>query len=749
MAQDLELIKQLDIEVEKQTGKKLNKFSLGDKEKTFNFFTVDPEGHVVDIGFNHIKKMDALLPIIIKFQHLKLLVLFDIKLIDISCLKELKELNGLALGESKISDITSLKELQGLTELNLADNQISDISGLLKLKNLTILDLRENKIIHLPPETLDLGLEIKWHREGGENETGLFLGDNPLESPPPEIVKKGTEAVREYFKAMEGEKQALKEVKVLLVGDGAAGKTSLVKQLRGVPFDKNESQTHGINIASWTTGPDDFKINVRLWDFGGQEIMHATHQFFLSKRSLYILVLNSRKDEKTEYWLNHVQTFGGASPVIVVLNKIDENPGFDVNRRFLQEKYPNIKGFYSVSCAKGKGIAAFKKALNQELANVELIRTTWAKKWFNVKSRLEHMKENFITYDHYRQICAEEKIPGEAAQDTLVDFLNDLGVILHFKDFHLEDTQVLEPRWITTSVYKIINSPILAAGHGTLALASLKEILKSVPGEQPVFHYPADKYPYIIQLMKKFELCYALDDEHILVPDLLAVAEPQTGFDRKDALEFRYHYNFMPKSIMPRFMVKRQKDIKDELRWRTGVVLEDKGCEATALVKADEREQKIYISVAGTRKRDYFSVIRKTFQDIHDSFEKLAVEEWIPLPDNDKVAVEYRELLGYEKTGRDEIFIGKLEKSYSVAKLLSGIEKPEDRQGRELRPIEKIIAVQVEQQQPAPDKKKHFPIFWKTAAGIGGLIAFLAALVAIFDSQTARNFWTWFASLLK
>jgi internalin A len=96
------------------------------------------------------------------------------------------------------------------------------------------------------------------------------------------------------------------------------------------------------------------------------------------------------------------------------------------------------------------------------------------------------MEENFISYDRYREICAEEKIPGYAAQDTLVDFLNDLGVILHFKDFHLQETQVLEPRWITTAVYKIINSPILAAGHGVLALSSLGEILKPAPVKNPV-----------------------------------------------------------------------------------------------------------------------------------------------------------------------------------------------------------------------------------------------------------------------
>ena len=41
----------------------------------------------------------------------------------------------------------------------------------------------------MPAEFLDLGLEIKWDNYGGE---GIYLADNPLESPPVEIIKKGS-----------------------------------------------------------------------------------------------------------------------------------------------------------------------------------------------------------------------------------------------------------------------------------------------------------------------------------------------------------------------------------------------------------------------------------------------------------------------------------------------------------------------------------------------------------------------------
>jgi small GTP-binding protein len=377
---------------------------------------------------------------------------------------ELKNLTTLFLTRNQLERLPAeIGELKNLITLFLSDNQLKTLPAEIgELKNLTMLNLSRNQLERLPAEIGEL-----------KNLTELGLSENPLKSPPPEIAKRGIKAIKSYFKSLEPETQALNEVKVLLVGDGGAGKTSLVKQLLGEEFDKHELQTHGINIRNRKVKD----ILVHFWDFGGQEIMHATHQFFLSKRSLYILVLDGRRDEKTEYWLKHIESFGGDSPILVVLNKIDENPSFEVNRKFLQEKYKGIKGFYRVSCAKREGIDVIAAALSNALANVELIETPWPKTWFNVKTQLEAMTENFISIDGYKEMCTKENIAEEASQDTLLDFLNDLGVMLHFKDIDLLDTNVLEPKWVTNAVYRIINSEELAECNGLLRLDLLDKIL--------------------------------------------------------------------------------------------------------------------------------------------------------------------------------------------------------------------------------------------------------------------------------
>jgi internalin A len=91
------------------------------------------------------------------------------------------------------------------------------------------------------------------------------------------------------------------------VGFGGVGKTSIVNRLVYDRFDHQEKKTDGIAITEW-----DFRlyqreeVRLHIWDFGGQEIMHATHQFFLTQRSLYVLVIDGRQgreDDNAEYWL--------------------------------------------------------------------------------------------------------------------------------------------------------------------------------------------------------------------------------------------------------------------------------------------------------------------------------------------------------------------------------------------------------------------------------------------------------------
>ncbi|UCH94370.1 MAG: leucine-rich repeat domain-containing protein, partial [Candidatus Aminicenantes bacterium] len=238
---------------------------------------------------------------------------------------------GLNLYNAKLADISFLKDFHHLTHLDLSSNQIADISPLKGLKSLNKLVLDNNKITQLPIEFVEQGMEIKWEDDYRD---GIILEGNPLEIPPIEIVKQGTKAVRNYFKELIKESVHLLHAKLLIVGNGEVGKTTLMKKLKDNNFKVKvgkESSTHGINIVPWELKcpfkqNHAEKVKINFWDFGGQDIYHATHQFFLTKRSLYLFVWEARKEEESrsfDYWLNIIKLLSANSPVIVVMNKYD------------------------------------------------------------------------------------------------------------------------------------------------------------------------------------------------------------------------------------------------------------------------------------------------------------------------------------------------------------------------------------------------------------------------------------------
>jgi hypothetical protein len=204
---------------------------------------------------------------------------------------------------------------------------------------------------------------------------------------------------------------------------------------------------------------------------------------------------------------------------------------------------------------------------------------------------------------------------------------------------------------------------------------------------------------------------------------------------------------------MPRFIVRNHMDIKDKLNWRTGVVLENKGFNAAAVIKADHREKLIHIYVDGNQKRDYFAVLLNTFREINRSFEQIDAKECVPLPDNPGISVGYLHLVRLEKMGDMEFLPDGAEKKYNVKELLDGI-KPIQARQKDLEQFFKEGKLEIIVQPPPPPLPVKDPKpkgFWqktlrlgKAIAAVIGILAVLlgaaAALFALLDSASFKAF---------
>ena len=608
---------------------------------------------------------------------------------------KLQNLISLDLGDNQLSDLPpEIVKLQKLTSLYLYGNQLSYLPPeIVKLQNLTFLYLGNNHLSQFPKALLDLNIEVKWDTYPWNE--GIHVEDNPFQTPPVEIVKQGRQAIIDYYAALEEEPdepdRLLNESKLILIGDGGVGKTSLVKRLLGQDFNPQESQTHGININTLSLKHNDNNIKFHCWDFGGQQIMHATHQFFLSKRCLYLLVLDSRRETQVDYWLKHIQAFGKNSPVIIVINKIDENPNFDLQQRKLKKYYSNLKHICRISCATQQGISELNNAIQNTLPYIELLNTVFPEKWFKVKTAITEQakKTNFTSYEHYVDICQANGITKESEQNTLINFLHELGLINHFQDRWLRETNVINPQWITEAIYTIINAPQLA-GNGKLHREDLKTLLDNDT-------YPVRKHDYIIELMKKFELCYPINKDEYLLPDLFPIQEPDFKFDEKQALHFILEYDFLPKSIFIRFIVRMHSHILDNTYWHSGILLNDRASGTTALVETVSN--RLELKLTGPQKREYLVILRFVLTNIHNSFSHLSITEKIGLSDN--ITVNYDYLVTLAEDGQTKYRPPENpEKQYNIKDLLGIVAAPASETKTMLQKIIKILETQgIEQEK--------------------------------------------------
>ncbi|MHC4352399.1 MAG: leucine-rich repeat domain-containing protein, partial [Planctomycetota bacterium] len=387
---------------------------------------------------------------------------------------ELAQLTNLTILDLRRNQLlcipAELAQLAKLTRLNLEDNRLTSLPAEIgRLKNLRVLSLDNNRLDSLPSEIGQLTNLITLRVERNELTSApvelggltklerLDLGGNPLESPPLEVVAKGVDEIRNYLRQLGKEgKDHLYEAKLLIVGEAGAGKTSLAKKIEDADYRlrKDQGSTLGIDVIEWhfkMDGGQDFRVNI--WDFGGQQIYHATHQFFMTKRSLYALVADERKEDTDfDYWLNVVELLSDSSPVLIVQNEKQDRHR-EINEHALKGQFGNIKEILATNLATRRGLPEVCKEIRHCISGLPHVGTELPKTWVKVREALEKEERNYISLDEYLDICGKNGFAQEKDKLQLSGYLHDLGVCLHFQnDLLLRKTVILKPEWGTDAV---------------------------------------------------------------------------------------------------------------------------------------------------------------------------------------------------------------------------------------------------------------------------------------------------------
>ena len=434
----------------------------------------------------------------------------------------------------------------------------------------------------------------------------------------------------EYINNLEDKTDYLYEAKLIIIGEGGAGKTTLAKKIENPDYQlrNDEKSTEGIDVIQWQFSLDndrDFKVNI--WDFGGQEIYYATHQFFLTKRSLYILVADtSKEDTDFYYWLNAVELLSDNSPLIIITNEKD-NRQRKVNERTLKAQFPNLKNILATNLATNKGLDEIIRQIKDQMLSLSHIGSAFPKNWTKVRKILEEDNRNYISLYEYLQICEDNGLLLHQDKLQLISYLHDLGVCFHFQDEEdslLYRIVILKPKWGTDAVYKVLDNMQIINNHGYFT----RKDLKTIWHEEKY----AERRGELLELMNKFQLCYQIPDKKdaFIAPQLLSVNQPEYDWNESNNLILRYAYlDFMPKGIINRFIaIMHQYIYQQKYVWKTGVILNKDNTKVEVIEDYATRE--IRIRVVGNNKRNFMTIVTYELDKLNDSYNRLKYQKLIP-----------------------------------------------------------------------------------------------------------------------
>jgi internalin A len=572
-------------------------------------------------------QLSALPPEICQLTHLQSLYLRSNQLSALPPeICQLTHLQSLYLFDNQLSALPpEFGQLTLLQSLYLRSNQLSALPPeICQLTHLQSLDLRSNQLSALPPQIKQLTQLEK-----------LDLRRNPLPIPPEILGAKSldeepgdvNEILDFYFRVQNpSETESLYEAKLIIVGEGGAGKTSLANKILNEDYEllPGEKSTEGIDVLQWKFPHNNHEFQVNIWDFGGQEIYHQTHQFFLTERSLYIIVADTRKENTDFYWwLKVVELLSDNSPVFIVKNEKQERQ-CEVNERALRGEFTNLKEVLPTNLSTNRGLAEIKDTIEQYITRLPHVGTPLPKLWVGVRCALENDSRNYISLEQYRQICQLNNLTNREDMLRLSRYLHDLGICLHFQDDStLKHYIILKPEWGTTAVYKVLDNQTVKKNLGCFTDSELKDIWFDSKY--------AEMRDELLQLMMRFKLCYPIPNrlKHYIAPQLLEFNQPDYDWDENNNLILRYKYQFMPKGIITRFIVETHPWIEEQkLVWRNGVVLSYQLARAEVTEHYNQRE--IKVRVLGNHKKDLLAVVNHELEKIHQSFERLKYETLVP-----------------------------------------------------------------------------------------------------------------------
>ena len=164
--------------------------------------------------------------------------------------------------------------------------------------------------------------------------------------------------------------------KITVIGDGAVGKTSLIKKYTQGSFQKDYIKTLGAQFSKYDEKIDGDNCKLFFWDIAGQREFDFMRPTFYKGSKAAIIVFSQEDSEhgkesiaSISEWHDDIKKYCGDLPIVLFGNKIDlvKNPNANDGAIKKLVKQRKFLGYYKTSAKTGNGVYEAFQAIIKEL----------------------------------------------------------------------------------------------------------------------------------------------------------------------------------------------------------------------------------------------------------------------------------------------------------------------------------------------------------------------------------------------
>ena len=467
-------------------------------------------------------------------------------------------------------------------------------------KSLKQVLLRHCRIRAIPEGLVKTGLPFRMF---GNRAEGIFLQDATLQKGDLTLFASARNVIDAYY---QGRSQEVLECKVIFLGDGGVGKSSLIDRIVRKKYEKNTIPTKGVVMTLWSHEINGSAYTLRFMDFGGQEIMHSMHRCFLTEHTIYVVVCDNRSDSDIDgtvaRWLETIRTFAPNSPAILALNKADLNDKVSVSEVGLKNQYPFLKYILKTSATDYSTPYSVKQLIEAICECVPACSSGYKANadMICVMDSLKEMtrkKISYISARDYQDLCENNHITDPGLQQSMLGWFRDLGVAYAYES---ETTQsdgdaqtyqnlsgltadskdkfssvrVLNPQWLTNGIYRLILS---TPNMGFLPHSSIETIMSTPPKENDGQDetigktYTREETAFILHVMRKFLISHN-NGKTEMIPLKMPKDPPEGKMPEihPSALHLRWSGRYLPNNLVHQLMIRKFNNLDRSCVWLSG-----------------------------------------------------------------------------------------------------------------------------------------------------------------------------------